>query len=136
MITIFMLSHKIKEKKMLDTPDFTNEFDQNDVSQNKVTAIIGYIPPLFFIQLITAKGSKYARFHANQGLILLIAYAAVSIVVGIISGIFTALGLSFIGSIFGLVEVVPALLMVFGIVQTAKNRSKELPVIGKFRILK
>ena len=121
---------------MLDTPEFTNDFTQEDVQQHKVTAIVGYVPPLFFIQLITAKGSPYARFHANQGLLLLIAYVAVSIVVGIISGIFTALKLGFIGSIFGLLEVVPALLMVFGIVFTAKNRSKELPIIGKFRLLK
>ncbi len=121
---------------MLDTPDFTNDFDSNDVAQNKVTAIIGYIPPLFFIQLITAKGSKYARFHANQGLILLIGYAAVSIVVTILSTIFSLIGLRFVGTILGFLEVVPVLLSVFGIVQTAKNRSKELPVIGKFRILK
>ena len=121
---------------MLNTPEFTNEFDQNEVQQNKVTAILGYIPPLFFIQLITAKDSKYARFHANQGLILLIAYVALSIVVTIFSTIFNFIHLGFLSYLLSLTEVVPVLLSVFGIVYTAKGRTRELPVIGKFRILK
>ena len=122
---------------MLDTPEFTNDFTQEDVQQHKVTAIIGYVPPLFFIQLITAKGSPYARFHANQGLILLIATAALNVATGIFSFIMNLIKLGWAATVItSVVNVVPVLLMVFGIVFTAKNRSKELLVIGKFRILK
>ena len=121
---------------MLNTPDFTKDFDQNEVTQYKWQAILAYVPPLFFIALCTTNGSKYARFHANQGLLLTIVYAAVSLVVGIMGAIFGAIGLGIIGDLFGILELVPVLLMVFGIVKTAKRNSVELPLIGKFRIFK
>lgn len=121
---------------MLNTPDFTNDYDQAEVQQNKVMAFLGYIPPLFFLPLCCTQGSKYARFHANQGLVLLIVYAAVSVVVGIMSAIFTAIGVGFVGTLFGALEIVPVLLSVFGIVNTCKGKTRELPVIGGIRILK
>lgn len=121
---------------MLNTPDFTKDFDQNEVTQYKWQAILAYVPPLFFIALCATNGSKYGRFHANQGLLLTIVYAAVSVVVGIMGGIFGAIGLGVIGDLFGILELVPVLLMVFGIVKTAKRNSVELPIIGKFRIFK
>ena len=121
---------------MLNTPDFTNDYDQAEVQQHKTMAFLGYIPPLFFLPLCCTQGSKYARFHANQGLVLLIAYAAVSVVVGIMSFIFGLIGLDFIGGLFGALEVVPVLLSVFGIVNTCKGKTKELPLIGGIRILK
>ena len=121
---------------MLNTPDFTKDFDQNEVTQYKWQAILAYVPPLFFIALCATNGSKYGRFHANQGLLLTILYAAVSVVVAIMDIIFGIIGVSFIGDIFKVLELVPVLLMVFGIVKTAKRNSVELPLIGKFRIFK
>ena len=50
---------------MLNTPDFTNDYDQAEVQQHKTMAFLGYIPPLFFLPLCCTQGSKYARFHAN-----------------------------------------------------------------------
>ena len=50
---------------MLNTPDFTKDFDQNEVTQYKWQAILAYVPPLFFIALCATNGSKYGRFHAH-----------------------------------------------------------------------
>lgn len=121
---------------MLNTPDFTNDYDQAEVQQNKTMAFLGYIPPLFFLPMCCTQGSKYARFHANQGLVLLIAYAAVSVVVSILSVVFGIIGLGNISGIFGVLEVAPVLLSVFGIVNTCKGKTRELPLIGGIRILK
>jgi uncharacterized membrane protein len=121
---------------MLNTPDFTKDFDDNEVTQYKWQAILAYVPPLFFIALCATNGSKYGRFHANQGLLLTIVYFAVSAVVGFLSFVFSLIGLEILGGLFTILEVVPVLLMVFGIVKTCKRNSVELPIIGKFRIFK
>jgi len=103
----------------------------NDVEKNKIWAIIGYIIPiLFFIPLVSdGKNSAYARFHANQQLVLLIAAVVVNIVGGMIPviGWFLILPL---GSIFLLV------LAIMGIISASKGEMKKLPAIGGFSIIK
>lgn len=104
--------------------------DNNDVNQNKAMAIIGYIIPiLFFIPLVTdAKNSPFAKFHANQQLILLIAAIAVNVVGSIIPilGWFIILPLGVI-AIF--------IFAIIGLINAAKGEMKELPLIGGFKII-
>ena len=106
--------------------------ESSDVEKNKLMAIIGYIIPiLFFIPLLSeeSKKSPYAKFHANQQLILLIAAIAVNIVGGVIPfiGWFIILPL---GSIFLIVVAI------MGIINAAKGEMKKLPLIGGFQIIK
>jgi len=118
--------------------DTTADFDKADIEQNKVMGILAYLGPLVFIPMFAAKGSKFARFHANQGLTLFIACVAWSIVYGILSWIILTISwrLYFISSIIGLCSLVFLVLAVLGIINVANGRAKELPVIGKFKILK
>ena len=121
-----------------NTADTTADFDKADIEQNKAMGILAYLGPLVFIPMFAAKGSKFARFHANQGLTLFIACVAWSIVYSILNWIILAISwrLYFIGSIIGLCSLVFLVLAVLGIVNAANGRAKELPVIGKFKILK
>ena len=57
---------------MNKTADLTDQFDKADVEQNKVMAILAYFGILVLIPILAAKDSKFARFHANQGLLLCI----------------------------------------------------------------
>ena len=50
-----------------NTTDSTYEFDQKDIEQNKVMALLSYLGILVLVPLLGAKGSKYARFHTSQG---------------------------------------------------------------------
>lgn len=111
------------------------QFDSQDVEKNKVLAIVGYIfPILFFIPLVTeAKNSIYAKFHANQQLILLIFGFAGGIGLSIITFI-----LAFI-PVLGTVVVMLLLpvfwlaflaLVIMGIINAANGGTKKLPVIG------
>jgi len=99
---------------------------------------LAYFGPLCFIPMFAAKGSKFARFHANQGLTLFIACVAWSIVYSILNWIILAISwrLYFISSIIGLLSLVFLLLAVIGIINAANGKAKELPVIGKFKFLK
>ncbi len=102
-------------------------FEAADVEANKIMAFLAYI--LFLIPLLAAKESPYAKFHTNQGLMLFIAMMAVSVVGGIIPilGWFVILP---VGSL--LVTV----LGIIGIINALTGKAKELPIIGKFKILK
>lgn len=102
----------------------------NDVNDNKAMAIIGYIIPiLFFIPLVTdAKNSPFAKFHANQQLILLIAAIAVN-VIGMI--------IPFLGwfIILPLGSIAIFVFAIIGLINAAKGEMKELPMIGGFKII-
>ncbi|MBQ7604227.1 MAG: hypothetical protein IJU75_04670 [Clostridia bacterium] len=105
--------------------------EEKDIADNKVMAILAYLWILFLIPLFAAKESKFARFHANQGIILFIA----SIVVGIASAI---LGLiPIVGAIVGwLLSICLFVFFILGIVNAVQGKAKELPFIGGIKILK
>lgn len=84
--------------------------------------------------LIVYPDDDFARFHANQGLIVLL----VSVIGGAVLGILTMLpvvGLVFtiLSSLFGVVMLVAC---IFGILNVVREEKRELPVIGKFTIIK
>lgn len=107
--------------------DKTSQFTAEDINANKAMAILAYLGILCLIPIFAAKDSKYARFHANQGLVLFIAMIALYIV-----GIIPILGTLI--KIIGLLAV--AVLAIMGIIAAAKGEAKTLPLIGKFVILK
>ncbi len=121
-----------------NTADTTAEFDAQDINSNKAMAILAYFGPLVLIPIFAAKGSKFARYHSNQGLVLLIAAIAYGIVYNILSAIILAISwrLYFVVSIIGLVSIVITVLAIIGIINAATGKAKELPLIGKFKILK
>jgi uncharacterized membrane protein len=100
--------------------------DPADVEKNKTMAGLAYI--LFFLPLIACPDSKYGKFHANQGLLLLI----VSIAGNIILGIIPVIGW-IIMPIFGIAVFV---LAIMGLINGFNGKVKEMPVFGKYRIIK
>jgi len=50
----------------------TDVFDKTDVQANKHLAAAAYLWVLCLIPLLTKKDSRYAQFHAKQGLVLFI----------------------------------------------------------------
>ena len=121
-----------------NTADTTAEFEKADIDQNKGMAILAYFGPLVLIPILAAKNSKFARYHSNQGLILLIAAVIYGIAYGILSTIIYAISwrLGFIASIIGLVSILFTVLAIIGIINAVNGRAKELPIIGKYKILK
>ena len=101
-------------------------------------AILAYLSFLVFIPMFAAKESRFARFHANQGLVLFIIEAAYGILYAILSAIIFAISwrLLFLLTIISILCLVFVVLAVIGIINASKGEKKELPVIGKIRILK
>lgn len=121
-----------------NTADTTDEFDKTDIDQNKVMGVLAYLSWLVIIPIFAAPKSKFARFHANQGLVLAITEIVWWIVQAILSSILYAISwrLGFLVSILSLVNIAFLVMAIMGIINAANGRAKELPVIGKFRILK
>ncbi|MBO5396383.1 MAG: zinc ribbon domain-containing protein [Clostridia bacterium] len=108
-----------------DTKDDTDSFDKADIEKNKVMAVLAYI--IFLIPLFAAKDSPFARFHTNQGLLLVIAAVILSVIAAI----------PVIGWIIApVIGIAVTVLAVIGILNALNGKAKELPLIGKFRILK
>lgn len=105
--------------------------EDSDVEKNKAMAIIGYILPiLFFVPLLgEQKDSKFAKFHANQQLLLLIAGIAVNVV-----GVAVPILGWFIVLPFGSIALL--VFAIIGIVHASKGETKKLPLIGDFELLK
>ena len=61
-----------KFNEFTDAEDKTAEFEKADIESNKVYALLSYIGILFLVPIIAAPKSKFARYHANQGLTLFI----------------------------------------------------------------
>jgi len=111
----------------------------DDAHQNKVMAILAYFGPLVLIPIFAAKESRFARFHSNQGVVLLLACIAYSIVYSVLSGILLAISgtLFLIFSILGFVcSCGITVLAIIGIINAGKGEMKPLPVIGGIKILK
>lgn len=113
--------------------DYTASFDPQDVANNKAMGILAYLSWLVIVPLVAAPQSRFARFHANQGLVLAIASTIWSIVTGIIAAI-PVIGW-IISALMGIANIFFLVLMIMGIVNAANGTAKELPLIGKIKIL-
>ena len=130
------LEDKLNETvtQLTDTKDSTDEFDPQDIEKNKIMAILAYLGFLVIIPLLCAGESRFARFHVNQGLVLLIT----DIILGTI---FALVGwLPLIGWLVKIVRwlasVIFFLFMVIGILNAYHGKAKDLPFIGWIRLLR
>lgn len=103
-----------------------NAFTIEDIEKNKTMAGLSYL--LFFLPLLVCPESKYAKFHANQSLMLLITTIAGNVILGIIPVIGWIL-LPFF-------DIGVLILGIMGLVNGFGGKASQLPIIGKFIILK
>lgn len=109
----------------LQGEDVSGEYSDDDIFKNKTMSALAYI--IFFIPLIAAPESKFGKFHANQGLILLITGFVGSFVLGIIPIIGWILLPVFSLAIF--------VIAVIAIVNTLNGKAKKLPFIGNINLI-
>lgn len=104
-----------------DKSQSTVSTTKEDVEKNKTIAIIAWF--IFFIPLLTdAKDSKFAKFHANQALLVTLLYVIAA---------FTSMFL-----IGFLLYPVAFVLWIMGIISAANGQMKRLPIIGGIDIIK
>lgn len=107
---------------------------QSDAEKNKVMGIIAYFWILWLVPILAAKESPFARFHANQGLVLWIVSIAINIVSSIL-GIIPVVGIIF-SILAAIVSIACLVLAILGIISAVKGEMKPLPLIGEIKIIK
>lgn len=147
----------------INTPDTTAQFDPQDIELNNRLSLLSYLGILVLVPIFLVKRSRFARFHANQGLVLLIAgivsdlaLLVLKLIAGALrsgltallyrigrSGILIAMSAvlgGVVSAVFWILSVlISVALIVFavlGIVNAVKGRARELPLIGRFHILR
>ena len=101
-------------------------FDPADVADNRLLAIFCYLNLLLLIPLLLKPNSAFIKYHANQGLALLLLVAACSVVMII----------PFLGWVVGGLGYLFCLVcLIIGAVNCVNGYAKPLPVIGTYTIL-
>ncbi len=97
-----------------------------DIQNNKGISVLCYFGLLLFIPLLLRPNSQFVKFHANQGLICLITGLVLSAICII----------PFIKIIGWIMEIVLLVWEIQGIINCLKGNMNEVPIIGKYRIIK
>lgn len=88
-------------------------FEAHDIEQNKGVAAIGYLWILFAVPLFLKRGSKFAQFHAKQGMVL-----------------FTLELFGFIPVLGWLLWVAGIVGAVYGVLEAWRGRATRIPVVA------
>ena len=143
---------KKKAKDLMnDDKDDSKKFDKKEIEEGKGMAILAYIiPPIpYFVE----KKNKYVKYHANNGMNLLLVAIAYSIVYAILTSVIRVNGSC--GSWYGInignyCKVTPwwvtlplgiiglciSILCIIGIINVCNGKAKELPVVNKLKVFK
>lgn len=112
--------------------------DQQDIQNNRFFAALSYWGILLIVPLFFKSDSKYARFHANQGLVLFMAVilfelaaAALRVFMGVSPELTIFIVILLLG--FNLFFMV---LQILGTVRAIKGEMTPLPIIGRYQVLK
>ena len=134
------VEEEVKEEKAHTSASYDyddNMYDMKDIEENKVFAFFSYLGFLFIIPLIAKPDSRFCKFHVNQGIILCIVEAIIGALCAALEfATVTASLVTVIDLTTTALDILTACLAIYGIVNVLTGRAKELPVIGKFRILK
>ena len=116
----------------------------SDLNRQKFSSIVGYVPGLFFVPMIVESKSHFCRFHANQGLLVLLVMLIPQTVLPVLVRIFASVLPNFIlvniwpifGFLASIVNPLVFFLAALGAWHAFHLRCVRLPVVGNFNIIK
>ena len=109
-------------------------YSKEEMEKGKAMAILSYIIPL--IPYFAEKENKWVRFHAIEGMNLLIVAVAVNIIISILWSIVGWRLWSLMSTLSSVINIGITVLCVIGIVNVCQEKEKELPLISKIKIIK
>ncbi|MBE6876200.1 MAG: hypothetical protein E7496_05645 [Ruminococcus sp.] len=105
--------------------DVTDQFYPEDISTNQVSGILASFSVLFWLPLVIAKDSPYAKFCANQGLTLFALEAVLGIATKVLGWI------PIIGWIVSLVACLATLgTFLLLLISACQKKARKIPFIG------
>lgn len=130
--------------------DFSYQYHPDDIQKGKAVSALAYVWILFFLPLVVYPESKFGRFHANQALVLLIASVVLGFALGLLDMVLLAIPAGMVSYgyytspfwilLIGIINLFGAgvglVFMIIGMVNAASGQAKELPIIGRIRLIK
>ena len=124
--------HQLQRPVSAAPTDHTAEFNPQDISDNKVFAMLPYMGMLniigIIISLLAAPASPYTMFHVRQGLKIIV----VEVLLIVVGSIIPFLGWLALG-VGMLILMVVEIICFF---RVCKGTAKEAPIVGSFGFLK
>lgn len=119
----------------------TAKYDKKSIEDGKALSILSYIGILALIPFFAEKKNKYVVAHAKIGMNLFLIELIVTVGLTIVASILTlTIVLIPLAFIIGIAEWAAGIFFVvvsiIGIVNACGGEVKELPLIGKFKIIK
>ena len=124
------------EKKSVNEDGKENKesVELDEAQKRKIVCCLAYVfGILFFLPLILYPKDDFAKFHANQSLVILLTSIIVSALCSIL-GMIPAIGFIF-GIIGGVLGVAILIACILGIVAVVQEEKTKLPLIGNIRII-
>ena len=123
-----------------EVADYTSKFDEKDISENKLFAMLPYLLGVFgmIIALLAAKTSDYVKFHVRQSIKLTICSAllgiltipfAVMALIPVVGILFRAIVMLIVIAQVGIV-----ILNIVAFMQVCNGKAKEPAIVGEFKV--
>ena len=142
-----------KFNEFFETKDETKDYTKKDIKDNKAMAILSYFGPLVLLPFFTAGESKFAMFHAKQGMTLFIIWIVYYFLSGLLSlikvpgpcggpllfndmGHFCNVTPWWIAFPLKLIALLLVIIAIIGVINVCQGKAKELPFVGKIKIFK
>lgn len=115
-----------------------NDISEQDIQQNKLLGVLAYLGILVIIPCLAGRHSRFARFHANQGLTLFIAEILFNVSLWVLR-LINRLSFIHFGWLIGLLNIfslVFIVLSIWGIINVCNGKTLKLPILGEVRLIK
>jgi uncharacterized membrane protein len=101
---------------------------------SQLCAILSYLLIGIIWYLIDEKMKKsdFAKFHVKQGVILLIFAIIWGIIISILAAFASIIPLFYLHPFIQLLNIVPLVFVIIGIINALNNKKNELPIIGEY----
>lgn len=120
-----MGSNNMKIDKTPCTKDIADRFDAPTNRSARISSALGYL--FFFIPLTMHPESKFARYHANQGMILLLWMTL---------GVMLFSRVPYVGPFLVVLAIVFGIFCaVRGIITAARCQAKHIPLLGRLILI-
>ena len=116
--------------------DHTAEFAPDDIQANHGISVLGYFGILMLIPILVRPDSRFVKFHCNQGLVIFLLELALEVVRRINHLLYIPVFRGLISFACWAMSIALFVFSIMGIVNAAKGRAKEIPVIGSISIIK
>lgn len=107
----------------------------SEEQKKKIICALAYLfGILFFLPLVCYPNDRFAKFHANQSLVIFLIVVAGEVIFGILAGI-AGLGVVF-GIVLAVFNVAVLLACIYAILGVVKGEERGIPLIKSLKLLK